>query len=246
MSHSDIRDQWLCLAPPLTIIMAPRSSAQRYLTIQNDAHNDEESGAWWDTNHNPDWNAPLEEDPPLTRDELQMREHQYHVERVADIVPYWIKCVEAAAKGEELRLEPFLNSLKDASQSWMTSDNPWALTSGPGAWGDTGDADRWGVHPDKGTISSSRGSNTQAGTRSRTAATGGSATGRAPDKRKGRRARTNMDHQKTAYAFVEDIARQEAADAQRKRRMHKFYEMSTEEKVQKITEIVRYLRSGSA
>ncbi|KAJ6604521.1 hypothetical protein DFH09DRAFT_1122964 [Mycena vulgaris] len=213
------------------------------------AHDVEESDRWWNPpSQGPAvWNSPLEEDPPsaLTREELQIREHQYHVERVADIVPYWIKCVNAAANGEELRLEPFLNTLQDVSQSWMTSDNPWARASGSGAWGDRGDAVRWGIHPDMQSMSSSgRGSKTHTGSRTATASAAG--TGRV-EKRKGGRPRNNVtvDHQKTSYAFVEDIARHEAADAERKRRMHMFFEMPTHEKVQKIAEIVRYLQSAS-
>ncbi|KAJ7225648.1 hypothetical protein GGX14DRAFT_640109 [Mycena pura] len=172
------------------------------------------------------WNAPVEEDPPLTREELQMREHQYHVERVADIVPYWIKCVDAAAKGEELRLEPFLNTLQDvpASHSWMASDDPWARFAGSG-WGNPGgDANRWGVHPDVQSASSpAHGSKMQTGSRTTASSV--------PD---------------TGYAFVEDVARQQAVtDTDRKRRMHMFFEMSTQEKVQKIDEIVRFMRSTS-
>ncbi|KAJ7492748.1 hypothetical protein FB451DRAFT_548422 [Mycena latifolia] len=227
--------------------MPPKSSSKprHFANSAQHARNVEPAlDAWWNpSTQDPDWNAPLEEDPPLTKDELQIREHQYHVERVADIVPYWIKCVDAAAKGEELRLEPFLNTLKDASQSWMTSDNPWAQASGSGAWGNSGDAGRWGVHPDMRSVSSSgRGSSIRTGTC--TAATGGSATGRV-EKRKSGRSRYSVDHQKAAYAFVEDIARHEAADAERKRRMHMFFEMPTHEKVQKIAEIVRCLQSAS-
>lgn len=165
---------------------------------------------WWNpSSHDPAiWHAPLEEDPPLSREELQMRENQYHVERVADIVPYWIKCVDAAAKGEELRLEPFLNTLEDASHSWIPSDDPWVM--GSGGWGDSGDAVRWGVHPDVESVSSSAHySKTHTG--SRTISTSDDPATRAEFP--------------NAYAFVENIARQEAADAERKRRMHKFFEV---------------------
>ncbi|KAJ7487459.1 hypothetical protein B0H11DRAFT_2013438 [Mycena galericulata] len=191
------------------------------------ARNADESEMWWNpSSHDPAvWDAPLVEDPPLSREELQMREHQYHVERVSDIVPYWIKCVDAAAKGEELRLEPFLNTLEDHPQSWMTSDDPWGI--GSGGWGVSSDAVRWGVHPDAKSMSSSaRGSGTHTG--SRTVSNSDSPVGRGE-----------------TYAFVENIARQEAADAERKRRMHKFFEMPTHEKVKKIDEIVRYLHSAS-
>ncbi|KAJ7275173.1 hypothetical protein B0H12DRAFT_243520 [Mycena haematopus] len=139
-----------------------------------------------------------------------MREHQFHVERIADIVPYWIKCVNAAANGEELRLEPFLNSLQYVSDSWMPSTpSPWGQATGSGAWDNRGDGNSWGVHPDARTMASS---------------------GMLP----------------SGYAFVEDIARQEAVtDADRKWRMHTFFEMPTQEKIKKIDELVRYLQSAS-
>jgi len=207
-----------------------RNSAQH-------ARNVQESNMWWNP-PNEDaaiswlpssqdaaiWNAPLEEDPPLTKEELQMREHQMHVERVADIVPYWIKCVNAAANGEELRLEPFLNTLHDVSDTWMPAANPWAQATGSGAWDYRGDPNRWGVHPDAKSMSSAaHGSKSQTG--SRTIASSVPAAG---------------------YAFVENIARQESVtDADRKRRMHMFFEMPTQEKVKKIDEIVRYLQSAS-
>ncbi|KAJ7092590.1 hypothetical protein C8R44DRAFT_646838 [Mycena epipterygia] len=199
---------------------------------------------WWapSTQDPAIWHAPLEEDPPLTREELQMREHQYHVERVADIVPYWIKCVNAAANGEELRLEPFLNTLQDVSQSWMTSDNPWAQATGSRTWGDGGDAGRWGVHPDAKPMSWSGRDGSKTHTGSLT--TSGQETGRVENPLN-RRSRNIGDNHKTAYAFVEDVARHEAADAERKRRMHVFFEMPTHEKVKKIDEIVRYLQSAS-
>ncbi|KAJ7783645.1 hypothetical protein DFH07DRAFT_195672 [Mycena maculata] len=194
------------------------------------ARNVQESEMWWNpSSHDPAvWNAPLDEEPLLTKEEVQMREHQDHVERVSELVPYWIKCVDAAAKGEELRLEPFLNTLKDVSHSWsrIHVDNPWAM--GSGAWGNGGDADRWGVHPDAKSMSSSaHGSKMNTGTR--TISSSGSV----------------VENPQNAYAFVEDIARQQAADAERKRRMHKFFQMPTHEKVKKIDEIVRYLQSAS-
>ncbi len=117
-----------------------------------------------------------------------------------------IKCVNAAANGEELRLEPFLNTLHDVSDSWMNPANPWAQATGSGAWDVRGDhPHRWGVHPDAKSMSSSaHGSKSQTG--SRTIASSVPATG---------------------YAFVENIARQESVtDADRKRRMHMFFEVS--------------------
>ncbi|KAJ7654954.1 hypothetical protein DFH06DRAFT_1201148 [Mycena polygramma] len=231
-------DGWVCN------ICSPSSGDHAHMNIHaairheknsaQHARNVQESNMWWNPSSEDApvswfpssqdaaaWNAPLEEDLPLTKEELQMREHQYHVERVADIVPYWLKCVNAAANGEELRMEPFLNTLHDVSDSWMNPANPW----GSGAWDDRGGhPNRWGVHPDAKSMSSSaQGSKSQTG--SRTTASSPPATG---------------------YAFVESIAHQESVtDADRKRRMHTFFEMPTHEKVNKINEIVRYLQTST-
>ncbi|KAJ7932532.1 hypothetical protein B0H13DRAFT_1856970 [Mycena leptocephala] len=200
-----------------------RNSAQH-------ARNVQESNMWWNP-PNEDaaiswlpssqdaaiWNAPLEEDPPLTKEELQMREHQMHVERVADIVPYWIKCVNAAANGEELRLEPFLNTLHDVSDTWMPAQ--------PLGTSDGGDPNRWGVHPDAKSMSSAaHGSKSQTG--SRTIASSVPAAG---------------------YAFVENIARQESVTTRivNDGCTCSLKWMPTQEKVKKIDEIVRYLQSAS-
>ncbi|KAJ7630807.1 hypothetical protein FB45DRAFT_547379 [Roridomyces roridus] len=187
---------------------------------------------WWDQPPNQDaalWEAPLEEeiDPRLlSRDELKIREHQFHVERISSVVSFWRSCVAAACMGEdEMRLEPFLNSLEEENEydSCAISREGWGLKIGGDAW-------QWGVvHPKKaysGSSSSAHGSLTHAG--SLTASTSD-----VPE----------AGHK--AYAFVERIARQESADADRKRRMHKFYQMSTNEKVKKIEEMVRHLHSTS-
>ncbi|KAF8213180.1 hypothetical protein K438DRAFT_1080540 [Mycena galopus ATCC 62051] len=216
------RGGWVCNICNDRTRMNNIHAALRHERNSEHARNVQESNMWWNpgAGETQDWNAPLEEEPPLTKEELQMREHQFHVERIADIVPYWIKCVNAAADGEELRLEPFLNSLQDVSDSWMTSiPNPWGQATGAGAWDNRGGETRWGVHP----ISSGHGSRSRTGPPS-----------------------VAIDTPATGYAFVENIARQECVtDADRKWRMHTFFEMPTQEKVKKIDELVRYLQSAS-
>jgi len=45
-----------------------------------------------------------------------------------------------------------------------------------------------------------------------------------------------------SWSFVEEVARQEEASFERRRSMHEFYAMPTQEKVKKIQEVVEYLR----
>ncbi|KAK7064332.1 hypothetical protein R3P38DRAFT_38355 [Favolaschia claudopus] len=197
-----------------------RTALQHERNSVQHAQNVREANTWWNPMGEDAavWNAPLEEDPPLTKQEIQMREHQYHVERVADIVPYWIKCVDAAAKGQELRLEPFLNSLYNASDSWATSNDSWGPAPELG-WEAGGG---WGPDVAKSNGSSGFGSRWR---------TGSVASEESPT---------------TGYAFVENFARQESVtDVDRKHRLHKFFDMPTDEKVKKIDEIVRYLRESA-
>lgn len=131
------------------------------------------------------WSVPL----PLTIAELKQRESRVHVDHVQDLVPFWIKAVKAAEKGEVLRLEAFLETLQEASDSWGVS-TAWEQTGdgwGDG-WGDkwSGIGAMWGVDVD------------------------GDGEGGLKDR----------------YEFVEDIARQEAADEERRRRMHSFFDVS--------------------
>lgn len=199
------------------------------------ARNVTESEMWWNPPA-PDpaaWNAPMIEDPPLTIEEMKIRENQLHVDHVQDMVPFWIRGVEAAEKGEVLRLEQFLETLQAASDAWLNagSDNPWVETNPNQGWGDdawgaqghtnrgwdaenekadgwcfTLGADAWGV--DVRSLSSADGSINRVDT---------------PGIRRWQRRRENKKTPKNAYDFVEEVARQEAVDEERKRRMHTFF-----------------------
>ena len=59
------------------------------------------------------WGKPIQEDPPTTIEEMKLRESQTHVDLVRDMVPFWIRSVEAAERGEVLRLEEFLEEVAD-------------------------------------------------------------------------------------------------------------------------------------
>ncbi|KAG6819495.1 hypothetical protein H0H93_011309 [Arthromyces matolae] len=59
----------------------------------------------------------------------------------------------------------------------------------------------------------------------------------AQEKKRGRR-RLRPRQKKAGYRFVENFARQEAADEEKKRRMHDFFEMPTDEKLEKIRALI--------
>jgi hypothetical protein len=196
------------------------------------AQNVSETEMWWNAEQDTAaWDAPLEGDLPLTSEKMKERESRLHVDHVQDMVPFWIRGVEAAEHGEVLRLEKFLDTLQ--RDSWIDGD-PWKYAYSAGEWdhhsqlgqrawnrcGDVGWGPRW---HDKATSS-------MYGHRTRT----DSHTMEMERRKKNSRKKVKMKSPRAtyqsgsggdAYAFVEGIARQEAADAERKRRMHMFFEV---------------------
>ncbi|KAH7928490.1 hypothetical protein BV22DRAFT_1058690 [Leucogyrophana mollusca] len=212
---------------------------------------------WW---KRPDDDAAWEthESPPLTYEGLRVWEKQTHVDHVFDLVPFWQRAVDAAERGEVLRLEEFLEKM-EGDGGWRTADDVWGML-GPwgspnagkevsGAWGKVEDRTK----PDHGWWG--RGdwsvSNNDLSVRQDDGAASGShkwETGlhhkpTAPQKSSGRTPHGIHPNDAT-HLFVEDIARQEAADEARRRRMYKFYELPTEQKVQKIQEMIQYLHAN--
>lgn len=180
------------------------------------------------------WVMP-EEDPQLTIAELKERTRQVHVDQVRDMVPFWIQGVAAAEKGETHRLEEFLDTLA-AQDRWGISgiDDPWGPSIGP--W----PADHpWGeVVPKVGKVGNEaeptpwgKASNDPWGWGAGVASTesahvdnwkGNRQANKPGLKRKGPKGKKGP---RDAFAFVEDIAHKQAANAERTRRMHDFYEV---------------------
>lgn len=218
----------------------------------------------WNPQPKDSWVMP-DEDTPLTVDELKARTRQVHVDQVRDMVPFWMKGVKAAEKGEVLRLEDFLEKLAsedrwgvaDVDDPWGPSIGPWPTDHPWGAavaggqadpWGNVADnpygKDPWGkvadwavdedstlsVHVDRSVSHNKEDRRCN------------------ENSRKGKGTKNhNQGHQlpsrQDPHMFVEDFARQQAVDAERKRRMHDFFKMPTQDKVKKIEEMVRNLRT---
>jgi len=209
------------------------------------AHNVAELETWW----NPPaqdaaaWNAPIVENPQFTAEEIKMRECQMHVDHVQDMVPFWIRGVEAAEKGEVLKLEHFLETLQEVSNAWLRS-TPETLriranSEGWGQWGEHGwsrfggqnsaqvdAADAWGI----GSTSSANGSNIRSDSQVRHKR-------QIPNLKERGRQRRQLQPRgdrtigrervsfNNAFDFVEHVAKQQSADEERKRRMHTFFDV---------------------
>lgn len=200
----------------------------------------------WNPQPNDAWVMP-EDDTPLTFDELKTRTQQIHVDQVRDMVPFWMKGVEAAEKGEVLRMEDFLEKLASEDR-WGVSgiDDPWGPSIGPWPtdhpWGTAvpgGQADPWGQADPSGWAKAddNRWGKPDdplgkladwAVDEDSTLSMRGGRFGSPP--KPGRKAKKGpkprpRDQRKDPHTFVEEIAREQAVDAGRRRRMHDFYEV---------------------
>ncbi|KAG5652296.1 hypothetical protein H0H81_005518 [Sphagnurus paluster] len=243
-------DEWFCdLCTPL------RKGHVEYMTLQaaqyHEGHSaehrryvaEQEHSMWGSTPADAEaWAAPAKVETPLSKEELKMLESRTHVDMVRDLVPFWIRGVHAAEKGEVLRLEEFLESLHESSESWHGT-NGWGGETGhdwANGWATQDDQqvdDGWAAAYDDGAAwgvrDESPNKNPHEQKRRRTGM------GRKTQRFKS----SAIPHhgQTTAHEFVEDVAKQEAVGEERKRRMHSFFDMPTDDKVKKIDEVIREL-----
>jgi hypothetical protein len=192
---------------------------------------------WWNSPA-PDaaaWNVPIAE-LPLTIEEIKSRESRMHVDHVQDMVPFWIRGVEAAERGEVLRLEHFLETLQEASDAWLhsTSETPWMHEAPEQSWGQWskgwGRADGWDTnvqvaHDGWGTrlTSSADGSRIRSQSASEVRRRRQKGGCRRVESGKNRSVNRQQESFSNAFDFVEHIARQRSADEEQKRRMHTFF-----------------------
>ncbi|KAH0838196.1 hypothetical protein J3R83DRAFT_6448 [Lanmaoa asiatica] len=230
--------------------------------------------------------------PPLTSEGLRQWEMHAHVDHVFDLVPFWQRGIDAAEKGEVLRLEEFLEKM-EGDGGWRTANDVlgmlggWKVTpfeqareyGGP-KWGqpyrDDWAASQRGIWESNAFdwAASQRGGWGVASTRIASDATEslcgrdggwgireGWAEGRSDFKRSrdnasaaqdgwGAQARVGMaqavrgdGRREELHHFVDDIARQEAVNEERRKQMHLFFEMPMEQKIRKIEETIRFLRT---
>lgn len=108
------------------------STISGYSNIQWEVAAD--SGVWG--------NASLD-DPPQTIEEFKAKESQTRADQVHDMVPFWIRGIEAASQGRVLRLEEFLESLaeKDSWRGDSGDHSGWG--DGSRGWGAEAGAKRW-------------------------------------------------------------------------------------------------------
>lgn len=200
------------------------------------------------------WFAAPVIDEFMTKEQLRSKEHQFYADHVDDMVPFWIRGIEAAERGEVLSLEEFLKSLE--TENWPPrgpdiwghfdrqsnyggrAENPWTRK----------DAKKWGA----GSVSSA-------------SAESGSRTNRSDALRAvSHTPPSKYPSMRSPDSVVEVVARQKAVDDNRKQEMYTFlevfifrpssstalqsdvhsFQLPTNEKVKKIDDLIRTLRSS--
>ncbi|KAH9950450.1 hypothetical protein B0H21DRAFT_819253 [Amylocystis lapponica] len=158
------------------------------------------------------------------------------VDRQKDVIPFWRKGVDAADRGEEAeKWEHFLEELEEkynkGVSGWGLGSDGWGRDHGEGVWGYGEIAAHGASQP--GNAPYGEGD----------AAWGLPACAPAAvDSSKRRRRRKNRNYGGNSWTFVEEVAKQEDATAERRRRMHEFYDMPTHQKVQQIQKIIHLLQ----
>ncbi|KAF8846245.1 hypothetical protein BDN67DRAFT_891185, partial [Paxillus ammoniavirescens] len=185
--------------------------------------------------------------PRLTAEDLRKWDMHTHVDHVFDLVPFWQCAVDAAERGEVLRLEEFLEKM-EGDGGWRTSNEVLRMLGGwKGSAHDYGGRD-WGQPNANDWAASQRGglvwgeshANNWAGSQ-RVGVFQGHLTsgGDIGSRLLPHACREGPQH------FVDSVARQKAVNEERRQQMHLFFEMPTEQKIQKIQETIRFLRSQS-
>ncbi|KZP10537.1 hypothetical protein FIBSPDRAFT_1051268 [Athelia psychrophila] len=287
------QDGWFCnvctlshegCQPPMTT-----SAAMAHERDSSEHAHNASAVEMWNAQPNDAWGAVPEVDRPTTYDELRARTQRSEFDQVRDMVPFWQKGVEAAERGEVLRLEEFLDKLA-AEDRWGVADinDPWGPSVGPwptervpealanaweepaadgwgqnggnawaegvhGGWGEPaqdgwGKADDWGTWNEGGCAKPKHQWDKVAGWAADEESTLSAQASRASPRqssphKSGRKIKKGQKALGDPHSFVEEIARQQDVDVERKRRMHDFCEMPTQDKVKKIEEMVRSLRA---
>ncbi|KAF9015522.1 hypothetical protein BDQ17DRAFT_1341220 [Cyathus striatus] len=192
------------------------------------------------------WQTPLSDHQDLTIEGLKVREQQLHVDHVYDMVPFWIRGMEAAEKGEILKLEDFLESLHAMAHTndWTLREisawedpcfpeggwGPYTECTSPEVvegmkWSDPRPNSRWTISQPKRTFV--RDHNQKQNMKQRQL--GG------PNKLSG----------KGMQALVDYVATQQAMDENHRRKRYSFFNMSPDDQLKKIEELITGLRSKS-
>ncbi|KAF9010362.1 hypothetical protein BDZ89DRAFT_1167735 [Hymenopellis radicata] len=191
-----------------------------------------------------DWDVAMADEPQdLTKEEKKDNEHRVFVDQLHEFVPFWIRGVEAAQRGEVLKMEEFLES----HEKYPAMEEAWGGWDAPVAYAWPGERG-WPKERDVESINSAHVASDQPELvsmpgfeRSR----GSDVTMPSVVSEGMRPVDRGQCDEYDAHAFVEDIALQKAVDSERKKEMHSFFEMPTQDKVRRIDELIRTLHAAN-
>lgn len=224
-----------------------------------------ETAEWLEQQANPWVAKPVELDKSAPFESLRSFENMDHVDKLRDLVPFWRDGVMAAERGEEAgRMEDFLERLEEEwkrSHAWGKSgDDGWGMDTGAELWGFTAGWDvpannqgartpAWGAQQKKrddqgwAPVGAAWVMSSETASEKMSVSSHGGQRRNIPSwsARRGKQAkdRSRDVPEGEDWKFVETVAQKEAATAEQTKRMHEFFEMPTQTKLQKIEEIIR-------
>jgi hypothetical protein len=171
------------------------------------------------------------ENTSLTSETLKVQDKQNRVDNVRHMVPWWVRAVEAAERGEEMRMEDFLDTIQE--DPWANIDDVWECPdkiNGNG-WANTPHrVDATSVH--RQAVDDDSASSLQPCLSAPSIPKGDRKIRVKWKKRSRFSEEQDIVHPSCTsihdpHNFVEEMARREAADAERKRQMHIFFDVRT-------------------
>lgn len=170
-----------------------------------------------------DWGVAIADEPQdLTKEEKKDIEHRSFVDQLHEFVPFWIRGVEAAQRGEVLKMEEFLES----HEKYPTMEEALGGWGAPVVYAWPGERS-WPKERDAKSTNSAHVASDQPEMVSMPGferSVGSDVT--MPSVVSGGKRPVDRDHY-DAHAFVEDIALQKAVDSERKKEMHSFFDVGS-------------------
>lgn len=176
---------------------------------------------WQPTTDLAAWNEDPIQSISLTSEEIRKRQHWAHVDNVRDIISFWREGIEAAERGEVLSMQDFLETV--GHSSWANASNEWQYAYSENGWGSQRpeSRDSWRIGSDSPWGKVEVAALGHARTASDSHLEFADWEGRTVEKKEKKRKTNNDD----TYALVETIARDQAVNPERKRRMQEFIEV---------------------
>ncbi|KAG7099053.1 hypothetical protein E1B28_000928 [Marasmius oreades] len=246
-------NKWTCNICSSLTQMNPTQALGHEASLEHANNAAMDDSNWWgvpDSNWHKSWDidaVPIVDHAPLSKEAMKDREHRYFADQVDDLIPFWLRSVKAAERGEVLKLTDFLDSLEDRDIWPPRVPNPWRFPEAQSfVGGKARSKDNWA--PDQESVHDCwRGWGSHSGYKSNTSWGSDERNGFSVKGKEVRNHRMKWGPRismENGHDFVEEIAVQKAVNDARKHEMHIFYELPTPEKIKRIQDLIRSLRGS--